>query len=83
MTFRITAAAMGALSMINAQQLKPDEYPISIDQKCVYPGTCTPPPTKYSWVAPNSPRDQWIIAGGFCGSLSIQSITLTKGAFIS
>ena len=83
MTFRLTAAAMGCLGMINAQQLSPDEYPISIDQKCVYPGTCTPPPTKYSWVAPNSPRDQWTIEGGFCGSLSIQSIALTKGAFIS
>lgn len=45
--------------MISAQQLGlvPGEFPPSIDTKCVYPGTCTPPNTKYSWVAPNSPRD--------------------------
>ena len=32
------------------------EQPNSIDTTCVYPGVCSPPDTKYSWVAPVAPR---------------------------
>jgi hypothetical protein len=53
------------------------------DSHCVAPGTCTPPKTRFHRLATVIPRVQWIIDGGFCGSLSIQSIALTFGAWIS
>ena len=50
---------------------------------CIYPGTCIPPPAKYARVSPVTPRQQWNIAGGFCGSLSVQTGALAHGAWIS
>lgn len=53
------------------------------DDECVYPGTCAPPDdSTFSRVAPLTPRHQWPDSGGFCGSLSIQSILLTYGAWV-
>jgi hypothetical protein len=56
----------------------------SEDSLCVSPGTCTPP-SDYKHIAGRDviPRYQWTISGGFCGSVSIQSIALTYGAWIS
>ena len=53
------------------------------DDACVAPGICTPPDTQFSKVAPLNPRAQWTTDGGFCGALSIQSIALTFGTYIS
>lgn len=50
---------------------------------CVKPGQCTPPPSKFSRVLPVTPRQQWNSAGGFCGSMSIQTGALAHGAWIS
>jgi len=48
------------------------------------PGICTPPENyKYSKVLKTSPRSQWITDGGFCGSMSIQTIALSHGVYIS
>ena len=56
----------------------------SADSKCVYPGTCQPPAgAQYSKVLPTSPRDQWMDSGGFCGAVSIQTIALAHGSWIS
>lgn len=54
------------------------------DPSCIYPGICTPP-CDYSYVGGRNvvPRYQWTISGGFCGSVSIQAIGLTYGAWIS
>jgi hypothetical protein len=60
-----------------------DYKEVSKDAHCVAPGTCTAPKTKFMKRATVIPRDQWTISGGFCGSLSIQSIALTYGAYIS
>lgn len=51
--------------------------------QCQAPGTCTPPSATFSKVAPVNPRGQWGDSGGYCGSLSIQTIALTHGAYIS
>lgn len=54
------------------------------DESCVSPGVCTPPSDyKYSAGRDIIPRVQWGNSGGFCGSLSIQSIALSYGAWIS
>lgn len=54
------------------------------DPYCSEPGVCTPPPwAKFSRVAPVAPRVQWTDGGGYCGALSIQSIALMYGAWIS
>ncbi|GMH64999.1 hypothetical protein TL16_g04092 [Triparma laevis f. inornata] len=57
------------------------------DSACVNPGTCTEPdPTLYPFVGGRTalvPRQQWVESGGFCGALSIQSIAMTYGAYIS
>jgi len=50
---------------------------------CVYPEICRPPAHKYSKVLPVKGRFQWDESGGFCGSLSIQTMALTHGAWIS
>ena len=44
---------------------------------------CKKPNTPYSRVLPLAPRLQWLIDGGYCGSLSIQSVALLHGAWIS
>lgn len=51
--------------------------------ECVSPGRCTPPAAKFSRVLPVTPRQQWNTAGGFCGSMSIQTAHLAFGAWIS
>lgn len=57
------------------------------DPLCVYPGTCSPPSSSdYPYVGGRTelvPRSQWVESGGFCGALSIQSIAMTYGAYIS
>ena len=50
---------------------------------CVKPGQCKPPPAKFSRVLPVTPRQQWNSAGGFCGSMSIQTNAMAHGAWIS
>jgi hypothetical protein len=51
--------------------------------ECVRPGTCTPPNAQFQRVLPVTPRQQWNTAGGFCGSMSIQTAHLAFGAWIS
>ncbi len=54
------------------------------DPKCVAPGICQPPANAlHSNVLPTAPRHQWEWDGGFCGSLSIQTIALAHGVWIS
>ena len=54
------------------------------DESCVAPGTCTAPSAAaFSAVAPVTPRHQWPDKGGYCGSLSVQAIALSFGAWIS
>lgn len=54
------------------------------DKPCVDPGVCTPP-TDYKYVVGRdaTPREQWAISGGFCGALSIQTIAMTYGYWVS
>ena len=52
--------------------------------RCVPPGQCTPPSTKYSRVVTGPvPGQQWNIAGGFCGAFSTQHAALSAGAWVS
>ena len=53
------------------------------DGGCVYPGVCQPPVSQHSRVSPVTPRQQWNIDGGYCGSLSIQTGALAHGAWLS
>mmetsp|Transcript_3045 Transcript_3045/g.4652 ORF Transcript_3045/g.4652 Transcript_3045/m.4652 type:complete len:356 (+) Transcript_3045:27-1094(+) len=53
------------------------------DESCVDPGTCIPPNYKYISGRDVIPRYQWTISGGFCGSVSIQSIALSYGMWVS
>lgn len=50
---------------------------------CVAPGTCTPPPRRFTKVLPIKPRQQWNIDGGFCGSLSLQVLCMGHGMYVS
>ena len=63
------------------------EWPsnISIGKgRCVPPGQCTPPQTKFSKVILGpAPGQQWNINGGFCGAFSTQHAALSAGAWIS
>jgi len=52
-------------------------------QDCQSPGTCSPPKARFLRVMPVTSRLQWTYSGGFCGALSIQSIALSYGAWIS
>ena len=51
--------------------------------ECVYPGTCDPPEAKFSRTMDMRPREMWVDDGGYCGSLSIQEVALSYGAWIS
>jgi len=52
--------------------------------RCVPPGQCTPPDTKYSGVIRGPvPGQQWNINGGFCGAFSTQHAALGAGAWVS
>ena len=52
--------------------------------RCVPPGQCVPPASKYSVVAPGpQPGQQWNINGGFCGAFSVQHAALAAGAWVS
>jgi hypothetical protein len=57
------------------------------DDLCVFPGTCTEPdPASYPFVGGRTaaqPRQQWVESGGFCGAVSIQTIAMSYGAYIS
>ena len=60
----------------------------SADELCVTPGSCQPPSPSsgYSFQAGRNtaiPRKQWGDSGGFCGAVSIQTIALSYGAYIS
>ena len=62
------------------------EWPanVSAGRGCVYPGTCTPPSTKFSKVVNGPvPGQQWNINGGFCGAFSTQHAALSAGAWVS
>lgn len=57
---------------------------LTLDSKCVAPGTCNAPlDAKYAFILPTEPRHQWETDGGFCGALSIQTIALAHGVWIS
>ena len=51
--------------------------------RCCKPGVCVEPPSNFKRVLPIQPRQQWNIAGGFCGSLSIQVMMMGHGAWVS
>ena len=52
--------------------------------KCVPPGQCTAPDTKFSKVVRGPvPGQQWNINGGFCGAFSTQHAALAAGAWVS
>ena len=55
----------------------------SADDSCVAPGTCTPPDLKYVAGRDVIPRKQWGNSGGFCGAMSVQSIALSYGLYVS
>ena len=45
---------------------------------------CEPPKNmKYKRIQNVSPRIQWDDAGGYCGSMAVQDVTLGKGAWVS
>lgn len=71
-------------SLISLLFLSILKYIQSNDSLCIYPGICQPP-IDYKYITGRDviPRYQWTISGGFCGSLSIQSIGLTYGIWIS
>ena len=57
-------------------------FPRSI--ACPVPSTCKPPAAaKNSKIMRVQSRKQWPDRGGYCGALSIQSIALSYGAYIS
>ena len=62
-------------------------FPNGLDQGrnglCWPPKNCNPPKTAYSRVLPGYPHVQWNDAGGYCGSQSIQTTVMVKGAWIS
>merc|ERR1719450_705332 len=64
-------------------QLAAGAYSYDSYGACVYPEICQKPVRKYSKVLPVQGRFQWDESGGFCGSLSIQTMALTHGAWIS
>eukprot|EP00759_Apiculatamorpha_spiralis_P031902 PhF_6_TR33626/c0_g1_i1/m.49112 len=56
----------------------------SNDTKCVFPGTCSPPPNALNgFRLPTASRMQWAWKGGFCGAVSIQTLALAQGVWIS
>jgi len=57
---------------------------LTSSKDCVKPGQCVPP-SDYKYVSGRNaiPRVQWGSEGGFCGSVSIQTIALTYGFWIS
>lgn len=50
---------------------------------CVSPGVCEAPARKYVKSWPIKPRQQWNTAGGFCGSVSVQVMMMSYGAWVS
>jgi hypothetical protein len=62
----------------------PANTSISWPGRCVPPGQCTPPPTKFSKVINGPvPGQHWNINGGFCGAFSVQHAALSVGAWVS
>lgn len=57
---------------------------LAATKDCVEPGVCVPP-SDYKYVTGRNaiPRVQWGSEGGFCGSVSIQTIALTYGFWVS
>ena len=54
------------------------------DTYCFAPGTCKPPTDmSYSKILDITPRRQWDWDGGFSGEVSIQTIALTYGFWVS
>ena len=57
---------------------------ITKDLQCMSPGICEAPTNyKFSSLRKTEPRSQWITDGGFCGSMSIQTLALSHGVYIS
>lgn len=50
---------------------------------CCTPGLCHEPQAEFKNVLPIKPRQQWNIEGGFCGSISIQTLLMGHGAWVS
>ena len=74
------AILIGATTL---HELRPGQVNSS-GHRCVRPGTCTPPASKFSRVATGpTPGQQWNINGGFCGAFSLQHAALAFGAWIS
>jgi len=68
----------------DASSLHERNFTNTANGKCVSPGICTAPSTKYSRVAGGpKPGQQWNINGGFCGAWSTQQASLGHGAWIS
>jgi len=74
MSLSLASFAMGMLA-VSAQS--------TIDPLCEYPGSCYEPEALYSWRAPVTPRRMWDNDGTFSGSVSIQSIGMSYGAYVS
>ena len=70
-------------SCLLASALHPFDATASSNGNCPAPATCTAPSLPYSRVMDVGSRTQWGDSGGFCGSLSIQAIALSHGAWIS
>ena len=52
--------------------------------RCVFPATCAAPASsRHSAVADVQSRAQWPDADGYCGALSVQSIAMSHGNWIS
>ena len=79
---RVVLSALAVVSTATA--LHPfNSSLLVVDSECQTPGTCEPPDLKYSRVIPTSPRQQWGDSGGYCGSVSVQTIALSLGTWVS
>lgn len=77
---RMICSAFVAVASVSSLAVADQSDAIGI---CRSPGICVEPDSKFKNVYPIKPRMQWNIAGGFCGSLSIQTMLLAKGAWVS
>jgi len=78
----VKSATLSALCLV-AGRVAEGAYSYDSYDMSIYPEISKAPQTKYSKVLPVKGRFQWDESGGFCGSLSIQTMALTHGAWIS
>ena len=50
---------------------------------CAPPAVCNQPPATFVKVVSEHPRQQWNYNGGFCGAFSLQTLMMTRGAWVS